>query len=83
MITRAMNISGFKAELTNIETNKLLEDFTDASITADYANKSIAISIKAGIVTGRNGKALAPKDNITRAETAVIIRRLLQVSGLI
>lgn len=83
MIARSMDITGFKTEMTSIEANKLLENFADAGITADYAENSAALSIKAGIVTGRNGKELAPKDNITRAETAVIIRRLLQVSGLI
>ncbi|WP_408631056.1 S-layer homology domain-containing protein [Lutispora thermophila] len=35
------------------------------------------------IVFGRSKTTLAPKENITRAEAAVIIRRLLQQSGLI
>jgi hypothetical protein len=83
MIARAMDITGLKTELANAEANKLLENFVDAGETADYARNSVAVNMKAGIVTGRKGKTLAPKGNITRAEIAVIIRRLLQTSGLI
>lgn len=83
MIARAMNITWLKAELANGETDKLLEAFTDASISADYAKNSIAACIKTGIVSGRNGNMIAPKDNITRGEVAVIVRRLLQKSKLI
>jgi hypothetical protein len=83
MIARAMDITGLKTELASVEADKLLENFADASLTADYARNSVAASIKAEIVTGGNRKTLAPKDNITKAETTVIIRRLLQVSGLI
>jgi hypothetical protein len=39
--------------------------------------------VKAGIVSGRSGKLIAPKDNITRAEVAVIVQRLLRNSKLI
>lgn len=83
MIARAMKITRLKAELTNGEAEKLLAGFGDAVKSADYAKNSIAASVKAGIVSGRNGKMIAPKDNITRAEVAVTVRRLLQKSNLI
>jgi CubicO group peptidase (beta-lactamase class C family) len=47
------------------------------------SRSGIAKCIEAGLVTGKNGNLIAPKDNITRAETAVIVRRLLQQSDLI
>jgi hypothetical protein len=43
----------------------------------------IAACLKAGIVSGRGGRLIAPKDNITRAEVAAIVQRLLRKSGLI
>jgi hypothetical protein len=83
IISRAMNITGLKAELAGGEAEKLLAGFTDAAKAADYARNSIAACLKAGIVSGRGGRLIAPKDNITRAEVAAIVQRLLRKSGLI
>jgi hypothetical protein len=43
----------------------------------------MAACLKTGIMTGRDNDTAAPKSNITRAEVAVIVKRLLQASGLI
>ncbi len=83
MTARAMKYTGLKAELMENEAEKLLSGFEDAVYSADYAKNSIALNIKTGIITGRDGNLVAPKNNITRAEVAVIVRRLLQKSGLI
>ncbi len=83
MIASAMRITGLEAKLSEDEADKLLAGFYDAKETADDAKNSTAECIKTGIVIGRNGKLLAPKDNLTRAEAAVVVRRLLQVSKLI
>jgi hypothetical protein len=83
IISRAMNITGLKAEFAGGEAEKLLAGFTDAAKAADYARNSIAACLKAGIVSGRGGRLIAPKDNITRAEVAAIVQRLLRKSGLI
>ncbi|WP_204603835.1 S-layer homology domain-containing protein [Cohnella boryungensis] len=40
-------------------------------------------TVQAGIVSGRSTTVLAPKGNMTRAEVATLIRRLLQKSDLI
>jgi len=78
-----MNITGLKVQFADGETIKLLAGFSDAAASDNYAKNSIAACIKAGIVSGRDGNLIAPKDNITRAEVAAIVRRLLQKSGLI
>lgn len=83
MIARAMTITGLKIDLTNDEVPKLLAGFKDGSACADYAERSIAACVKSGVITGRNDSKLAPKANITRAEVAVIMERLLQKSSLI
>jgi len=83
MVARAMKITGLEAGMTDSEVSKVLAGFTDANSTADYAKTSIVNCVKTGIVSGRSETSLAPKDNITRAEVTVIVRRLLQQSGLI
>lgn len=83
MIARAMKITGLKVDLTAGEAGKLIAGFGDEDESAAYAVSSIAVCVKTGIVSGRNGNMIAPKDNITRAEVAVIVRSLLQKSGLI
>lgn len=48
-----------------------------------WVKEGLATGIKTGIILGKDGKALAPKDDITRALVAVTVRELLQKSGLI
>lgn len=83
MIARAMKITGLKAEFKSGEVDQILAGFNDAKELADYAKVSTASCITTENIIGRNGKTLAPKDNLTRAEAAVIVRRLLQLSKLI
>lgn len=83
IISRAMNITGLKVELKEGEAKNILAVFVDSGQISDWAQESMAACIKAGIVAGKVGDALAPKDEITRAEVAVIVRRLLTKSGLI
>jgi len=83
IVARAMNITKLEVKLSEDETRTILAGFTDANSAAGYAKTGIAACVKTGIIFGRNKTTLAPKENITRAEAAVIIRRLLQQSGLI
>lgn len=52
-----------------------LDAFSDADSVAGYARDQIARLVQAGIVNGKNGK-LAPQDELTRAEAAVILYRI-------
>jgi hypothetical protein len=83
IIAKAMKITGLKARLPVITTEELLNPFVDAFNSSEWAKSSVADSIQAGIVSGRDDAHLAPKANITRAEVAVIIQKLLQKSELI
>lgn len=83
MIARAMTITGIEVELTADDIDALLAGFGDSAQVAAYAKESIWVCVKAEIVSGKNGKLLAPKDEITRAEVAVIVQRLLKKSNLI
>jgi hypothetical protein len=83
MVSRAMSITGLKVGFSAGEAENLLSGFGDAEQAADYARNGIAACVKTGIVSGRNGNQIAPKDNITRAEVASIVRNLLQKAELI
>jgi hypothetical protein len=83
MIARAMKITGLDALLTSEQKQDILDEFTDNENISKYAEDSAADCIKTGIIVGRNGNIVAPKDYITRAEVAAVIRRFLQKSELI
>ncbi|WP_379316564.1 RCC1 domain-containing protein [Paenibacillus puldeungensis] len=83
MIARVMNITGLHVSFADGEIGKLLSEFADADKSAQYAAGSIASCVQAGLVTGREDYRIAPKENITRAEVAAIVKRLLQKSKLI
>jgi len=83
MVLRAMKITGLKLEFNEGEMEQLFSEFKDSDNTAGYAKSGAAACIKAEIILGRNGSQVAPKENITRAEAAVIMQRLLRKSGLI
>jgi hypothetical protein len=83
MIAKTMKITSLKVEFDDQEAQKLLAGFKDSVNASTWAEYSISECVKSGIVSGKEGKRLAPKDNITRAEVAVMVRNLLQKSGLI
>ena len=83
ILSKAMAITGLKDKLLEQSTDTALRPFEDAAEVAAWAQSSVADNVQAGIVFGRNGALLAPKGNMTRAEVAAIIQRLLQNSDLI
>jgi hypothetical protein len=83
MIARAMKITKLKADFKNGEAEQLIASYGDFKKASSWAKNSIALCVKTGVVPDGSGKLVAPKDNLTRAEVAVIVQRLLQKSKLI
>lgn len=83
MIARAMKITGIKSSLTDSEVSALLANYTDGASVSGYTKTSVANCLETGVVTGMSSTALSPKANVTRAEVAVMVQRMLQKSGLI
>jgi hypothetical protein len=83
VVARAMKLTGLKVSLSSGEAAALLGAFADGGSVSGYASDGMASCLKSGVLTGKDGSELAAKDNITRAEVAVIIERLLKLSGLI
>ncbi|WP_238655494.1 S-layer homology domain-containing protein [Paenibacillus piscarius] len=83
IIAKAMKLTGL-AELTGtVDTEGVLAAFTDAGRAGAWAKDSLALAARAGLITGRGGSKLEATANVTRAEVAVLIQRLLQKSDLI
>lgn len=72
IISRAMKISG--KQLVGSASD--LSGFKDSVKVTDYAVNAAAQLIKAGIIMGNDGK-INPNGTATRAETAVILYRML------
>lgn len=83
MIFKATEITGLKVDLTGGDITKLFADFNIKGTAAGWSKTSIAACIKSGLVSQKDGKMNEIKGNISRAEVAVIVRNLLQKSGLI
>ncbi|MFC3803675.1 S-layer homology domain-containing protein [Cohnella sp. GCM10012308] len=83
IIAQAMLLTGLESKLSVEGSAETLKPFADGNTIAEWAKASVADAIQARIVSGRSSTTLAPKANISRAEVAVMIRKLLQSSGLI
>ncbi|WP_031341888.1 S-layer homology domain-containing protein [Ruminiclostridium papyrosolvens] len=83
IVSKAMKITGLKTAFTADEVVNSLKDFKDSDKLATWAKNSAAACVKAGIVSGKSMTVIAPKDNLTRAETASVINKFLTKSSLI
>jgi hypothetical protein len=83
MIYKAMKITNPKFELGAGELEKMLVKYSDSVQTAKWARESMAACVKTGIVSGKSANIMSPRDEITRAEVALMVRQLLQKSVLI
>ena len=63
-------------KLADVEYSELSK-FTDGNEVADWAKKEVNMIIKSGFVSG-NGGRINPENNITRAEFAVVMNRLVK-----
>ncbi|WP_222429924.1 fibronectin type III domain-containing protein [Paenibacillus cremeus] len=79
MITRAMKLAG-KSEASDA---KQLDKFTDSTSINAWAKDAVAQAAKAGIVNGATDTTFVPAANATRAEAAVMLKRLLTYAQFI
>lgn len=56
-------------------------DFSDKSDIAQWAETAVASASNSGIITGRDNNLFMPQNNATRAEAAVIMYRLINLSA--
>ncbi|WP_419876008.1 S-layer homology domain-containing protein [Candidatus Pristimantibacillus sp. PTI5] len=82
ILSRTMKYVNLQQVSDQSETAKLLAPFSDSQSVSEWSREAVAAIIKQGIVKGSNGKINAGSA-ISRAETAAMVRRLLQQASLI
>ncbi|MBQ9986396.1 MAG: S-layer homology domain-containing protein, partial [Oscillospiraceae bacterium] len=73
IVYRALQALEVKLETGDIE-------YSDFASVAEYAKDAVKALIASGLVNGKGGK-IAPTDNTTRAEVAVLIKRILDYTA--
>jgi hypothetical protein len=81
IIAKAMQITGLKNKLNG--TVDMLAGYQDLTDIASWAYEAVADCVAGGLVSGRSLESIAPGADITRAEVAAIVQRLLKKSELI
>lgn len=80
MVARAAKLCGMDTTMASGATG--LSGFEDASRISSWAHDSTSFNVRSGLIKGSNGKIESSAD-ITRAETATVVLRLLQKAGLV
>ncbi|MFS0726363.1 S-layer homology domain-containing protein [Paenibacillus sp. 1P07SE] len=75
MIIRAMSFAG-QEPTTNAEG---LSVFTDSQHISDWAKDAVAQSVSAGVIYGKTAPTFSPKENASRAEATVMLKRMLHI----
>lgn len=83
ILAKAMKLAGMNAAPDAAEAAGLLGRFKDASQASAWAKEGIAATVRSGVIAGQTADKLAPKANMTRAELATAVRRMLQKADLI
>ncbi len=69
-------LAKLEIELASADATTSTNSYADFADTADYAKKALLALVGAGLVNGK-GEYIAPTDNTTRAEVAVLLDRIL------
>ncbi|TVY00319.1 S-layer homology domain-containing protein [Paenibacillus cremeus] len=79
MISRALSMAG---KLKKADA-KQLEAFTDREAISSWAKDAVAQAVEAGIMNGKSASVFDSSSNATRAEAAVVLKRMLQYAKFI
>lgn len=77
MVAKALKVGG-----KNVTADaSVLNKFSDKSQIASWAQSSVAVAVKEGIISGRTATTVVVKANATRAEGTVMIKKVLSSLG--
>lgn len=82
MIERAMKLTRLDTSVSSTDEAYLITSFKDSASVSPWAKTSVEAIVKNGLVVGSDA-GLLPSSNITRAETAAILQRMLFKAKLI
>lgn len=69
--------------VTENESNQFLNQFTDSGKISSWAKAEAALAVKNGIIKGSSANKFLPRSYCTRAESAVIIKKILMRADFI
>jgi hypothetical protein len=78
MMGRYMGRKGLDVTISDADAAKLLAGFSDAADVSSWAITPVALMIREQLMNGRENSQFVPLGNTTRAETAVVLCRVLQ-----
>ncbi|MEF2246977.1 polysaccharide lyase family 8 super-sandwich domain-containing protein [Paenibacillus sp. IITD108] len=77
MIVRALQLAGYEAD--HSDAKKSISDFADASDIQPWARSSAELLVQAGIINGVKADQFMPQAELTRAQMAIILERMMQM----
>ncbi|WP_028547968.1 alkaline phosphatase family protein [Paenibacillus sp. UNC451MF] len=77
MISKALRIAG-NLDAAAVKQEQTIHEFKDQSQISLWAQEAVKQSASAGIITGMDDDAFGPSEYTTRAQAAVMLKRLLQ-----
>ncbi|NOV03592.1 S-layer homology domain-containing protein [Paenibacillus planticolens] len=83
MVVMMMKAIGLVQGTSTSNASSMNISFADQAMISDYARNSVAAAAAQGLIQGKTETDFAPQDVATRAEAAVIIKRVLQYANLI
>ncbi|MGB9868251.1 MAG: S-layer homology domain-containing protein [Bacillota bacterium] len=78
---RALELAGIGPSLGEGQVDSLLGVYRDSAQVAPWARRALASCMVSGIMQGRPGLEIAPKDMASRAEAVTMVKNLLQRLG--
>jgi len=79
IISEALVYAGTYDGISSSEEEEILSQFDDSMDISEANRTAVALVIKNGIINGRTLTQIAPMENATRAETMVVVSRLLKI----
>jgi len=82
MMMRAIKLAEIQNSMESAAAEAILASFPDGVAVSAWAKEAVAAAVKSGLFQGSTA-GLLPKNDITRAETAAMVQRLLEKAKLI
>lgn len=82
MVANALAIAG-RPGMDGNRAESLLHKFSDRADISSWATMAVAQAVEAGIIAGMTEDTIAPSEYATRAQAAVMLKRLLQFIAFI
>jgi subtilisin family serine protease len=83
ILVKALKLAGVDTNITSEESEKYLTQLNDWAEISSWAKNAVAVAVKNGVIKGNSKGSFIPANNSTRAESAVIIKRMLEKAQFI